>query len=107
VQIFGIVLGIAVASWVHSDASVLKKKGANLSPSTWAAAVFLAWILTLPLYHILRITAWRRQISLAKGETPSALTSEQIAAVSALSVVLLVVCLGILAYIGVLWERWT
>ena len=99
-------VGFVAAIFVYSDAKRLKGDGAKLSPALWAVVVFLFLLLALPLYLILRIITWRRQIISAKGVTPSPLTSGQVAAVCVLSVVLVLGALGTLALMASLWGLW-
>jgi O-antigen/teichoic acid export membrane protein len=63
VRVLGLIAAIFAAVWVNRDARRLKLEGAVLTPGLWAVVVFLACLLGLPAYLILRRTLWRRQIA--------------------------------------------
>jgi hypothetical protein len=67
-----LVVGLVAGKVVYDDAKRLKEDGAKLAPALWALVVFLSLLLAVPVYLILRITTWRRQI---EGVTASPLTS--------------------------------
>jgi hypothetical protein len=48
---------------VWQDANQLKKKGANVTPVLWGVLVFLIWLVSLPLYLLLRRFLWRGQLT--------------------------------------------
>jgi hypothetical protein len=102
----GFLVGLAVALAVYSDAAELKKHGAKVAPGLWAVAAFLLWLLVLPLYLILRVTSWRRQIDAAKGLPPRPLTTAQVVSVTALAGVLLLGVLSAVVALMWLWGLW-
>lgn len=57
--LFWIAIPAFVACWVWQDAHRLKKNGADITPTLWAALVFLLWLVSFPLYLYLRWTTWR------------------------------------------------
>jgi hypothetical protein len=104
---FGFVIALAVANAVYSDADKLKKQGAKVTPGLWAVVAFLFLVIALPLYLLLRITTWRKQIASAKGLPPRPMTAAQVGFVIVLTGVLLLGVLGTLALmasLGGLWE---
>jgi hypothetical protein len=105
-QCFGFVVALGVAAAVYSDADKLKKQAAKVTPGLWAIVVFLFLLIALPLYLLLRITTWRKQIDSAKGLPPRPMTAAQVGLVSVLSGVLLLGILGTLALMASLWGMW-
>lgn len=105
-QGIGFLVGLVAAICVYSDANKLRGQGAKLTPALWAIVVFLFLLLALPIYLIFRMTKWRKQIRLSKGEKPIPLTSGEVAAVSLLSVVVALGCLITLAMMALLWGLW-
>jgi hypothetical protein len=99
----GFLLGLMAAICVYGDATKLRAQGARTTPVLSALVAFLFSLLVLPLYLILRITTWRRQVSAVQGITPSPLRSGQVAAVIALSVIVVLGTLVTCALIASLW----
>ena len=69
----GLAAAVIAAVLIYKDASSLEERGAQVTPALWAVLAFLALILALPAYLILRLTVWRRQIQTRK------LTSDEVA----------------------------
>lgn len=62
-QFLGLAVSLFGAYWVWQDASRLKRNGASVTPAVWAILVFLLWLVTLPIYLLLRRTTWRSHLS--------------------------------------------
>ena len=99
----GFLVSVVAAWFVHSDADKLRQQGARVTPWLWAIVVLLFVLVPLPIYLILRVTTWRKQIELAKGLTPSPMTARQIVFVILLLGAFLLVVIGILATIVEGW----
>lgn len=63
VRAAGLIVSVIGAWWVWQDANQLKKKGANVTPVLWGVLVFLIWLVSLPLYLLLRRFLWRGQLT--------------------------------------------
>ena len=61
-RIIGLVLSASIALVVLRDAHRLRDQGARLSPWAWAALTVGSCGTAIPVYLILRATAWQRQI---------------------------------------------
>jgi hypothetical protein len=101
--IIGFVIALIVAGFVYSDADNLRKGGARLSPLVWASVVWALCLICLPLYLVLRLTVWRRQIAAAKGPPAQPLSAGQGVAVGAL---VCVIVFGALLTVGVMAWLW-
>jgi hypothetical protein len=77
-----------------------------VTPELWAIIVFALLLITLPIYLLLRITTWQKQIESAKGVTPRPLTPAQVGFVTLLSGALVLGVGGTLALIASLWGLW-
>jgi hypothetical protein len=84
----------------------LRKEGARLSPLAWAFVVWGLCLICLPLYLVLRLTVWKRQVAAAKGLPAQPLTGGQTAAVTALVCFLVVGTVSTLAVLAWLWGLW-
>ena len=62
-QFFGLAISLFGAYWVWQDAKRLKRNGANVTPAVWALLVFLLWLVSLPIYLLLRRTTWRSHMN--------------------------------------------
>jgi hypothetical protein len=105
--IIGFVIALIVAGFVYSDADNLRKGGARLSPLVWAFVVWAMCLICLPLYLVLRLTVWRRQIAAAKGLPAQPLSAGQGVAVGALVCVIVfgtLLTVGVMALAWGLWE---
>ncbi|MEA2602800.1 MAG: hypothetical protein QOF89_3792 [Acidobacteriota bacterium] len=63
IQVAGFFISVFGAWWVGQDANRLKRNGAKVTPGVWAVLVFLLWLVSLPIYLLLRQTLWRSQLS--------------------------------------------
>ena len=63
VRFLGLAISLFSAYWVWQDSNRLKRNGANITPSVWAILVFLLWLVSFPVYLLLRRTTWRSQMS--------------------------------------------
>jgi carbon starvation protein CstA len=63
VRFVGLAISVFSAYWVWQDSNRLKKNGVNITPIVWAALVFVFWLVSLPVYLILRRTTWRSHIN--------------------------------------------
>jgi hypothetical protein len=64
-QFFGLAVSLFGAYWVWQDSNRLKRNGAHLTPAVWTLVVFLFWLVSLPIYLLLRRTTWRSHVSSA------------------------------------------
>jgi len=62
-EFVGFTISLFAAYWVWQDANRLKRNGAKVTPALWALLVFIIWLVSLPLYWLLRRTAWRTYLS--------------------------------------------
>ena len=102
-NVFALIVAALVASAVVSDADKLRQKGAKVTPSVWGILVFLLMLIALPIYLILRITTWRKQIDLAQGLAPRPMTTAQVTYVTLLSGVILFGAVVMITLLAWLW----
>jgi len=62
-QFIGLAISLFGAYWVWQDANRLKRNGAKVTPVVWTLLVFLFWLVSLPVYWLLRRTMWRSHVS--------------------------------------------
>lgn len=55
----GLAISVFSSCWVWQDSNRLKKNGVNITPIVWTALAFAFWLVSLPVYLILRRTTWR------------------------------------------------
>ena len=61
--IIGGVIVIGSAIWVHKDVKRFKAAGVNImSPGSWSALVFLIWLPFFPIYLILKLAKYNKQL---------------------------------------------
>lgn len=68
IQVLSFIVALMSAYWVWTDSNKLKRGGARLTPFLWTAMVFLAWLIALPIYLLLRHRLWARQTAPPVGE---------------------------------------
>jgi hypothetical protein len=62
-RFLGLTISLFSSYWVWQDASHLKKNGANLTPIVWCLLVLFLWLVSLPIYLLMRRTTWRSHVS--------------------------------------------
>jgi len=67
VYILPSVVVIVTAIWVYNDLKKFNAAGLKtLNPASWSALIVLFWIITFPLYLILRFTKYNRKLNKSK-----------------------------------------
>jgi hypothetical protein len=66
-RIVAFIIGAVAAAWTYTDATSLRQRGAKLTPGLWAVLSFVAAIIAVPVYLILRFTVWQNQVCRIAG----------------------------------------